>query len=181
LLSKNLFGKRGQCHSHFALTDATSGKRLDNGVEVHTLELLKYNLKIGDIHRASKIEKWVFYLLHAHEYDAEELRVMLPDDEFQPAIDELEKISKKTKDRMMYSLREKAQRDYEWGLWSAKTEGRKEGREEGREEGRLTGKIQVLQELLGEDVSTDEALLNRPMDELAAMASQLQMRLRKRD
>ena len=106
---------------------------------------------------------------------------MLPDDEFQPAIDELEKISKKTKDRMMYSLREKAQHAYEWGLWSAKTEGRKEGREEGREEGRLTGKIQVLQELLGEDVSTDEALLNRPMDELAAMASQLQMRLRKRD
>jgi len=78
---------------------------------------------------------------------------------------------------MMYSLREKAQRDCEWGLGSAKTEGRKEGREEGR----LTGKIQVLQELLGEDVSIDEALLKRPKVELAALVSQLQKRLRKRD
>lgn len=177
LLSKNLFGKMGQRHCHFALTDAASGKRLDNGVEVHTIELLKYNLKVGDIHRAPKIEKWVFFLLHAHEYDAEELRAMLPDEEFRPAISELEVISKKTKDRIMYDQREKAQRDYEWGLKGARTE----GREEGLKEGKLTGKIQVLQELLGEEVSTDEALLNRPMDELAALVSQLQIRLRVRE
>jgi len=177
LLSKNLFGKQGQRHCHFALSDAESGRRLDNAVEVHTLELLKYNVQQGEIHGASKIEQWVFFLLHAHEYSAEELRVKLPDEEFQPAINELEVISKKTKDRIMYDQREKAQRDYEWALKGAKTE----GREEGREEGRLAGKIQVLQELLGEQVSTDEALLNRPMGELNAVVSQLQNRLRIRD
>lgn len=159
------------------MSDAGSGRRLENGVEVHTLELLKYNLQKGEIHRASKIEQWVFFLLYAHEYDADELRAMLSDDEFQPAINELEVISKKTKDRIMYDQREKAQRDYEWALKGAKTE----GREEGRVEGRLVGKIQVLQELLGEEVSTDEALLNRPMDELNSVLSQLQIRLRLRD
>ena len=87
MLSRNLFGKRGQRHSHFVLTDANSGKRLDRGVEVHTLELLKYKLKKRDIHRASEIEKWVCFLLHARECDSEEVRIMLPDDEFsQPSM-----------------------------------------------------------------------------------------------
>jgi predicted transposase/invertase (TIGR01784 family) len=56
-----------------------------------------------------------------------------------------------------------------------------QGREEGREEGKLAGKIQMLQELLGEPVSTDDELLARDRESLMTELAGLQARLRRRD
>lgn len=56
-----------------------------------------------------------------------------------------------------------------------------QGREEGREEGKLGGKIQMLQELLGDAVTSDEDLLTRERDTLTAELAALQARLRRRD
>lgn len=56
-----------------------------------------------------------------------------------------------------------------------------QGREEGREEGKLGGKIQMLQELLGDAVTSDEDLLTRDRDTLTAELAALQSRLRRRD
>jgi len=91
-------------------------------------------------------------------------------------------------DRIMYEQRERAQRDYLWTLESARREareeghevGRQEGREEGRQEGLAVGKIQLLQQLLGEDVSSEEDLLAQDPAALSAMLSDLQERLRSR-
>ncbi len=67
-------------------------------------------------------------------------------------------------------------------LIQGRKEGRKEGRrEEGREEGKLAGKIQTLQELLGDAVTSDDALLARDRDKLTAELNSLQERLRRRD
>ena len=60
----------------------------------------------------------------------------------------------------MYDQREKALRDYEWAMSSAKEEGREEGLEEGREEGleqgfvvgKLVGEILILEELVGDQI-----------------------------
>ncbi|TVS15178.1 MAG: hypothetical protein EA424_16975 [Planctomycetaceae bacterium] len=79
----------------------------------------------------------------------------------------------KTKDRMMYDQRLKAQRDYQWGLDSA--------REKGRQEGELLGKIRILQELLGDEPSTPENLDERTIGELSEILADLQQRLRSRD
>lgn len=56
-----------------------------------------------------------------------------------------------------------------------------QGREEGREEGKLAGKIQMLQELLGDAVTSDDDLLTRDRDTLTAELAALQARLRRRD
>lgn len=66
-------------------------------------------------------------------------------------------------------------------LIQGRKEGRKEGREEGREEGKLAGKIQTLQELLGDAVTSDDALLALDRDKLTAELNSLQERLRRRD
>jgi hypothetical protein len=78
---------------------------------------------------------------------------------------------------MMYDQRSKAQRDYQWGLDSA----RQEGRQEGLEIGGLLGKIQLLQQLLGEESSSTESLGERTIGELSGLLADLQQRLRSRE
>jgi len=185
LLSKDLFGETDQAHHRFQLVDIPSGRELSRGIEVHTVELAKYNLDESTIRNASPIEQWAFFLLFADRYDAEQLRELLPAVEFQQAISVIETIAHKTEDKVMYDQRAKAQLDYEWVISSAKEEGREEGREEGEEKGiekgLIAGKIQLLQQLLGDEELSTAALTARPLSELASLQTELQERLRNRD
>ncbi len=92
----------------------------------------------------------------------------------------------------MYDQRSKAQRDYEWGLASARQEaleeghdaGLKQGLEQGHKkglgEGVLIGKIQLLQELVGESVSSTQEFEKVSAAELELQLAKLQQRLRDR-
>lgn len=84
----------------------------------------------------------------------------------------------------MYDQRLKAQRDYQWGLDSARQEGMEKGMEKGRQEGlekgEVVGKIQLLQDLLGVESSATASLRERTIDELSTMLTDLQQRLRSR-
>jgi flagellar biosynthesis/type III secretory pathway protein FliH len=141
------------------------------------------------ISSAPAIEQWAFFFLFADRYEPERLRELLPGVEFQRAISVVETIAAKTEDRMMYDQRLKAQRDYQWGLDSARQEGmekglekgREEGREEGMEKGETVGKIQILQELLGDAPSSTASLRERTIGELSTMLADLQQRLRSRE
>ncbi len=145
-------------------------------MEVHTVELLKYNLDEATITQASKIEQWAFFLLFADKYDSEELRSLLPGVEFEQAIKVIETISQKEEDRNMYDRRERAQLEYQWGLEGA----RRESREEGREEGKVIGKIILLQDLLGETITAEADLDKLAETELNRMCTDLQQQLRSR-
>ncbi|MCA9154268.1 MAG: PD-(D/E)XK nuclease family transposase, partial [Planctomycetales bacterium] len=172
-----------------------------DAIEVHTVELPKYNLDEATISRASKLDQWVFLLLRAHQYDSERLKQLLPHAEFHQAIETLETIAAKTEDRQMYNQREKALRDYEWTLAGAREEahrlglekgleqglerglerGREQGIEIGAARGSLAGKIQLLQELLGDAVASDAELHEQSLDELRSLLGALQERMRHRD
>ncbi|MEM6981082.1 MAG: hypothetical protein AAF539_15585 [Planctomycetota bacterium] len=97
-------------------------------------------------------------------------------------------ISAKTEDKQMYDQREKAQRDYEWALSGAKEEGIEQGREEGLEQGReeglatgeLIGKVQMLEQLLGEPLTSKSDLLSLGIDFLGSRVNELRERLRQR-
>lgn len=180
LLDKELFRGSRQAHHRFQLVDRESGRELPRGIEVHTVELTKYNLRETTISQASKIEQWAFFLLDADQYDSDQLRELLPDLEFQQAIQVIQEIAAKTEDRAMYDQHEKAQRDYQWAIQGAREEGRERGREEGREEGSLAGKIQLLQQLLGEGETSIADLLQRDNSALLTMLSELQEHLRSR-
>jgi predicted transposase/invertase (TIGR01784 family) len=182
LLNHMLFPATSQAHHRFQMLDKESGRELDNAVEVHTLELTKYNLSQASISSAGKLEQWAFLLLHAQDYEAPALKALVPGIEFETAIDTIETISGKTEDKQMYDQREKAQRDYEWALSGARQEGRQEGREEGREEGRksVAATLRMLEDLLGEPQTSFDALMPQSLDVLTAKVAELQQRLRDR-
>ncbi len=177
LLDKTLFRDDAIAHHRFRLVDTEHGVEIPDSIEVHTVELTKYNLNEETISGASEIEQWAFFHLFADQYEAQRLRELLPGIEFQQAISVVEAIAEKTEDRMIYDQRLKAQRDYQWGLDSA----RQEGREEGRKEGAVIGKIQILQELLGDESSSTASLRERTIDELSTMLVDLQQRVRSRE
>ena len=77
------------------------------------------------------IEQWAFFFLFADGYEPERLRALLPGVEFQQAISVVEAIAAKTEDRMMYDQRLKAQRDYQWGLDSARQKCLEKGKGKG--------------------------------------------------
>lgn len=187
-------------HHRFRLIDPEHKKEISDSIEVHTVELRKYNLNEETIHQATAIEQWAFFFLFADQYEPDRLRELLPGVEFQQAITVAEGIKARTEDRVMYDQREKAQRDYLWhmegakkegwkeghqqGLEEGRTEGREEGRTEGREEGReegaIVGKMQLIQQLLGEEVSSADRLLENSLDDLSKQLAALQERLRSR-
>jgi flagellar biosynthesis/type III secretory pathway protein FliH len=137
---------------------------------------------------ASLLDRWLYWLLHADQYDAQTLGSLFSQPEFQKATDSIDRIAKRTEDKAMYDTREKAIRDQQWilnaarreGLEAGELKGRKEGREEGREEGELFGKIRMLQSLLSLSQSTDEELQPKSRAELETIATELQAQLRKR-
>ncbi len=188
LLNQVLFKETATAHHHFRLHDVASGKTLDDTIELHTVELVKYDLDAATISRASKLEQWVFFLLYADQYTAAELRALLPGVEFDQAITAIERISQKTKDRAMYDQREKAQRDQQWMLNESRKEGRQEGHVEGLEEGiekgiekgAVIGSITTLQAIIGDTVTAADELKALDLDTLNRLYTELQERLRSR-
>ncbi len=173
LLNKLLFHEDTAPHHRFRMCAPEHGLEITDSIEVHTLELTKYNLQETTISTAPAIEQWAFFFLYADRYEPERLRELLPGVEFQQAISVVEAIAGKTEDRMMYDQRLKAQRDYQWGLDSA--------RQQGMEIGETVGKIQLLQELLGDELTPSPNLRNLAIGDLSAILADLQQRLRSRE
>jgi predicted transposase/invertase (TIGR01784 family) len=178
-------------HQRFQLCDLASGRVLENTLEIHTLELARYDLTESDLPTASRLECWLFWLLHAHEYEPEDLLRLFPDAGFQQATRTIIQISEKTEDKAMYDAREKAIRDYQSemnsavrkarqeGLQEGEQKGRQEGEQKGRQEGRIE-LIQTLQVLLQVPESTTEELSGCNDSQLIAMSEQLRSQLRNR-
>jgi predicted transposase/invertase (TIGR01784 family) len=176
LLSHVLFPSSAQAHHCFEMRDQRSGRKLDNAIEVHTVELTKYNLEEETISQATKLDQWAFLLLRAQDYDAATLRRLLPGIDFETAIETIQIISERTEDKQMYDQREKAQRDYEWALSGA----REEGERLGVEKGELVGKVRLLQELLGLEQNSTEELRVLASETLTERMDDLQQQLRER-
>ena len=66
------------------------------------------------------------------------------------------------------------------GIEKGIEKGIKEGIEKGIKEGKLAGKVQTYQEMLGDEVSSDNQLLSLMPAELNSMIKELQGRLRQR-
>ncbi|MBL8819741.1 MAG: PD-(D/E)XK nuclease family transposase [Planctomyces sp.] len=199
-MTANLFQESEQVHHRFQMMDEKSGRKLDRAIEVHTVELSKSGSDRSYVSGANRLAQWCWLILNAHECTAEELRGLFPDLEFQPVIGCLETISFKTEDKAMHDQREKAQRDYDWMLSTARKQGLEEGIErgieqgfergiergieqgieQGREEGTIHGAIQALQQILGDVVSSSHELSGRSDVELKTQLAELQERVRSR-
>ena len=77
ILMRNLWGD-DQLHHQFQLVDKESGRVLGDSIEIHTVELAKYNGESCSVQKTSVMEQWCYWLKHASEHTAEELREVLP-------------------------------------------------------------------------------------------------------
>ena len=179
LLEGTLWDNSPKVHHAFRLTDAHSGRTLSNTLEIHTLELGWYNLQEADLPTASPLGCWIFWLLHAHEYDRESLLKLLPDQAFQMATRTLTRISEITEDKQMYDAREKAIRDKQWALNASRNEGIAEGKIEGRIEGEIK-LIRTLEVILQLPVSSEDGLAGKSLEDLQAITVTLQLKIRGR-
>jgi hypothetical protein len=129
----------------------------------------------------------LFWLLHAHEYEPEELMKLLPQPAIRQATDTLTRISQITEDKAMYDAREKALRDRKWEIAARERKAHREGKIEGKVEGKIEGKVEgkidtiyVLQRLLYLPLGDARELGAMSLEALEAMSSDLQEKLRSR-
>jgi predicted transposase/invertase (TIGR01784 family) len=183
LLLGQLWNDSPKVHHAFRLEDRDSGRLLGETLEIHTLELGWYNLQESELETASLLDRWLYWLLYAHQYDAQTLGSLFSQPEFQTATDSIDRIAKKTEDKAMYDTREKAIRDQQWILNSARREGLEAGEIKGREEGEIKGEIkliQTLQEILGGPASDAAVFQGRSLEQLRAMTEELRKKIQRR-
>jgi hypothetical protein len=166
-------------HHAFRLTDKASGRVLDKAIEIHTLELARYNQRELDLPKASQLERWLFWLLHAHEYESDALLKLFPESAMQLATQTITRISEITEDKTMYDAREKAIRDHQWALSAAHNEGKLEGKLEGILEGETKGKLEGKLEGEIKLIRTLEAILEMPLSDEAKLQKQSLEQLQK--
>jgi predicted transposase/invertase (TIGR01784 family) len=175
LLNEILWKDGTQGHHAFRLTDQESGRVLDEILEIHTIELPRYTLTEADLKTASPLECWVYWLLHAQEYEPEELLKLFPQPAIQQATRVIATIAQQSEDKAMYDAREKAIRDREWLLNASRREGKLEGRIEGE-----IKSIRMLQGILQLPLSEERELRGMKLEQLESMTGSLQEKLRNR-
>ncbi len=179
LLIRNLWDDE-QLHHQFQLVERENGRVLEDSIEIHTVELAKYNRERDALRGASVLEKWAYWIKNASEHTVEALQELLPGLEFLRATGELNAIREIKEEKQMYDAREKASLDIQSNLIDAKQEGIGIGEQRGEQRGKLIGSVQVFEGLLEGPISPDELLSKKSIEDLAAMVTQLQKRLRDR-
>jgi hypothetical protein len=144
-------------------------------LEIHTLELARYNRRESDLRSASELDCWLYWLLHAHEYEPVALLRLLPQPTIEQATETLIRIAQITEDKAMYDARERAIQDREFELDARERKGEIKG--EIRGEIRM---VRTLQGLLGTPLADEQELQKLTLDQLQAMTSNLQEKLRNR-
>jgi predicted transposase/invertase (TIGR01784 family) len=175
LINGILWPDATRVHHVFRLADADTGRVLAGTVEIHTLELGRYNVTESELRTASTLDCWLFWLLHAHEYEPEALAKLLPQPAIRQATETLARIAEITEDKAMYDSRERAIRDRKSEIYAAIREGEIKGEIKGKIE-----TIQMLQGILRLTVTDEKELRTLTLEQLQDMTSNLQDKLRGR-
>jgi predicted transposase/invertase (TIGR01784 family) len=182
-LSEVLFREVDAPHLRFAMCDCRHGLELTDRLQIHTIELPKYNFEQRPVPLKDGLIQWAFFLSRAAELERETLKRLLPSPEFAKAIGVVEMIAKTPEERMQYEARRKAEMDFRSFVADAREEGREEGREEVREQVLRQGiadHVQSFQRLLGETVVPKEDLMKLESDALKELRDELEKRLQAR-
>jgi predicted transposase/invertase (TIGR01784 family) len=192
VLDAILFPSVPDLHLDFRLVNRRHGLVLTDDLQIHFLELPKYNPGIHPVADASPLEKWAYFFRYASQLTPEEIRERLVDAVFFEAAGVLQMIAQSPGERALYEARLKFERDQAWRIKAATDEGRAAGIEEGIakgiaegvamgvERGELSGRIRVLQNLLELPESPLSKLANLDVAQLSSLATGLQAQIRDR-
>lgn len=180
ILDAVIFRQVTELHLDFRLMDSKHGLTLTDHLQVHLLELPKYASPSHNGVITDPIEQWCYFFLRADELTAEEIGRRLPEPVFLEATGVLEMIARDPDQRSLYEARLKAERDARAKLDYARNEGLEQGLEKGRREERLRT-VGILRDIAGASSPTDAELQLLSFEDLAALESDFQRRLRKRE
>ncbi|MEM9826614.1 MAG: Rpn family recombination-promoting nuclease/putative transposase [Planctomycetota bacterium] len=192
VLSQNLFPEVEPYHLSFRLRCDQESLVFSDALEFHTLELAKFRVSSDNPKYWSAVEKWLYFLLHAEQMEADELASRLAEPAYEEAIGVLSMISRSPEERQFYEARQKFLQDERARILFARQEGLREGRQEGRqeglqegrqeglEEGKLIGKVQMLEEMLGNPSADSSDLARLGRAALTTRLADLQTQLRGR-
>jgi predicted transposase/invertase (TIGR01784 family) len=157
-------------HHTFRAWDARHGTELCKDLEMHTIELPKFNLTAEQC--STPLERWCYFLKHGETLDDENLPSSLDVPPIRQALEVLRMLSQDELERERYLDRLKAQRDAASLIHAAHI-----ARAAGQEEGELIGRIHAYQHLLKQTLTPKEKLLKQSTDELARLAEELEGQL----
>lgn len=146
---------------------------LTDDLQIPLLQLDHLQVTVETVYHASPAERGAYFLRNADSLTPNDIRRLLPDQEFSEAAGVLEMTSKNPEQLMVYNARLKFQHDEAARIEQARLEGETRGRQIGR--------ISLLQELIGQPTWTAEGFAACEPAQLNAMADQLQQQLRARN
>jgi hypothetical protein len=193
LLNETLFPGPAY-HHRFRPFDAAHGVLLAKDLEIHVIELTKFDVPAEAVQ--TPLERWCYVSQHGAALDLASLPAALDVPVIRKAVEVLVKLSQEERERHWAEERLRAQRDaanlaatardarqigfdegFEEGRDKGIEEGIEKGMKEGVEKGRRIGSIQLLQQLL-QQPETSSAELNRlPEQELVQMEAALKQQL----
>jgi predicted transposase/invertase (TIGR01784 family) len=157
-------------HHAFRLADSEHGQIFSNDLQIHVLELDKFDLPVEQIQ--TPLERWCFFLRHGSTLDSELLPTQLDVPLISQAMEVLMALSRDERER--FRIRDRIQ-----GLADA-ANFRQEAlhaREKGREEGEWIGRIHAFQKLLHQPLTPSTELAELSLDELMRLAEELEQHL----
>ena len=130
ILRYNIFPDEG-FHSMYSIYNQENGRRLNEDMELHFLEVPKFQKK--PVSEMTRMERWLAYF--SNKLDQKEMEELAMNEaSIQTALDATAIFMQNSDERLKYLNREMAIMDYESDKAAWMDEGRKEGREEGRDE-----------------------------------------------
>lgn len=174
-LTETLFAEIPEGHLRFSLFDPLQKVSLGDQMQVHLIELSKYDVEEEDLDHAEWLERWVYFLCDSARHDGDELRRLLPDFPFQKATEILEMIARSPELRLLYDDRAKEAKDRFSEIKDAMAEGQRLGKAESKAES-----IQALERLLDLPISEKETLTQLSLSDLDKLAADLMLSLKNR-
>jgi predicted transposase/invertase (TIGR01784 family) len=184
VLGSVLFPSVSDLHVDFRLRNCRHDLVLTDDIQVHFVELLKYNLLEPLPKTCTPLEKWAHFLRRAENLTLQQIGDLFCEPVFLEAAGVLQMIAQTPAERALYEARLKFETDQAWKIQEALKEGRTEGRAEGMvaglERGEYWGRIRSLQALLGLPESSQAELEAMDIARMQSRLAQLQAQLRDR-
>ena len=144
--------KNDRFHNGYRLKEIETNEELTNLQEIHFIEIPKLKRFESPEEIVDLLEGWVEFL---RDPESEVIRKLeMSNKEIREAKDELYRLSRNSKERELYYLREKSLRDEISALANAKEKGLKEGLKQGLFEGKLESARSFLDILDDDTIAT---------------------------
>ena len=144
--------KNDRFHNGYRLKEIETNEELTNLQEIHFIEITKLKRFESTEEIVDLLEGWVEFL---RDPESEVIRKLeMSNKEIREAKDELYRLSRNSKERELYYLREKSLRDEISALANAKEKGLKEGLKQGLFEGKLESARSFLDILDDDTIAT---------------------------